>query len=469
MKFIVLAGGSGTRLWPLSRKDFPKQFLKIQLSKYDSNESFFQRTLRRLLKYPEAEIFVVTNEKYKFYTLGQIEEIKNYSKDKIHIIIEPNQKNTAPAIAFAIREAINKASSLDETFLICPSDHLIHPDEEFLKYIALADNLAKEGYIVTFGILPTRAETGFGYIKVKEVDKGQFYFVEKFVEKPDEETAKKYLLEGNYYWNSGIFAFNANSIINEFNLYLPDLAELFHVPAEKVEEFFNRLPDISIDYAVMEKTKKGVLIPLKILWSDVGSWDSLYEIMEKDEMGNALNANSVNLNTTNSLIIGNKRLTTTIGVEDLVIIETEDALLVAKKGECQKVKKLFNILSERGFRQVQEHVTSYRPWGFYTLLERDLRYKIKKITVNPGASLSLQMHHHRSEHWIVVKGTAKVKIADKEFFVHENESIYVPKSTLHRLENPGKIPLEIIEVQVGEYVEEDDIKRFEDLYGRQNI
>ncbi len=469
MKFIVLAGGSGTRLWPLSRKDFPKQFLKIQLSKYDSNESFFQRTLRRLLKYPEAEIFIVTNEKYKFYTSGQIEEIKNYSQDKIHVVIEPNQKNTAPAIALAIREAINKASSLDETFLICPSDHLIYPDEEFLKYIVLADNLAKEGHIVTFGILPTRAETGFGYIKVKEGDKGQFYFVEKFVEKPDEEIAKKYIQEGNYYWNSGIFAFSAKSIINEFNLYLPALAELFHVPTEKLEEFFNTLPDISIDYAVMEKTKKGVLIPLKILWSDVGSWDSLYEIMEKDDLGNALNANSVNLNTTNTLIIGNKRLTTTIGVDDLVIIETEDALLVAKKGECQKVKKLFNILSERGFRQVQEHVTSYRPWGSFTLLEKDLRYKIKKITVTPGASLSLQMHHHRSEHWIVVKGTAKVKIADKEFFVHENESIYVPKSTLHRLENPGKIPLEIIEVQVGEYVEEDDIKRFEDLYGRQNI
>lgn len=469
MKFIVLAGGSGTRLWPLSRRNFPKQFLKLKLLNKDQNESFFQRTLKRIFKYPESEIFVVTNEKYKFYILAQIEELLNLSdkKSKIEIILEPAQKNTAPAIAMALKYALDKGVSRDETFLVCPSDHLIYPDEEFLNYINRADKLAKDGHIVTFGIIPNRPETGFGYIKTKEDQKDKdFYEVDKFIEKPDIETAKRYLKEGCYYWNSGLFAFNANTIIEEFQLQMPQLAELIHISSESIMDYFNQLPDISIDYAIMEKTKKAVLIPLKISWSDIGSWESLYEVMDKDENGNSINANSININTKNTLMIGNKRLITTIGLEDLIIVETEDALLITKKGQSHKVKDLVNILSEKQLPQVEEHVTSYRPWGSFTLLERGLRYKIKRITVNPGASLSLQMHHHRSEHWIVVKGTAKVTIGDKEIFVHENESVYVPKSTLHRLENPGKIVLEIIEVQVGEYVEEDDIKRFKDAYGR---
>lgn len=472
MKFIVLAGGSGTRLWPLSRKNFPKQFLKLKLSKDGQSESFFQKTLKRILLFPDPEIFVVTNENYKFYISSQIEEIISSldMKPNIEIILEPAQKNTAPAIALALRYALDKGISQDEAFLVCPSDHLIYPDIEFLSYINIAEKIAKDGYMITFGIVPKKPETGFGYIKVREYEGiKDFYKVEKFVEKPDINTANKYIKEGCYYWNSGMFAFTANSIIEEFRHQIPQLANLFDISLQSAIDNFIKLPDISIDYAVMEKTKKAVLVPFNIFWSDIGSWESLYDVLDKDEHGNAINADSVNINTKNTLIIGNKRLITTIGLEDSIIVETEDALLIAKKGECQKVKDIVNILSEKHLSQVEEHVTSYRPWGSFTLLEKGVRYKIKRITVNPGASLSLQMHYHRSEHWIVVKGTAKVIIGDKEIYVHENESVYVPKSTLHRLENPGKVILEIIEVQVGEYVEEDDIKRFDDAYGRQDI
>ncbi len=475
MKFIVLAGGSGTRLWPLSRKNFPKQFLKLPVTKEDSQESFFQKTLKRLSNYKNSEIFVITNEKYKFYVYNQIDEIlgKISSNPKIHMVLEPASKNTAPAIALGIKFAMENGASLKDAFMICPSDHLISPDEEFLKYVEKAESLAKKGYIVTFGVVPSKPETGYGYIKVNNKELGvkskKYYIVKNFTEKPDIETAKQYLKQGGYYWNSGIFAFTASVITNELKKYIPEIGNNLDLSYVEFLEKFMDFPDISIDYAVMEKTDKAVLLPLNILWSDIGSWESLYDILEKDEQGNAVTSEHIKMDTKNTMILGNKRFIATIGVEDTIIVETEDALLIAKKGECQKVKNIVNILSEKGSYLVEEHITSYRPWGSFTLLEKGLRYKIKRITVNPGASLSLQMHHHRSEHWIVVKGTAKVTIADRETFVHENESVYVPKSTLHRLENPGKIPLEIIEVQVGEYVEEDDIKRFEDVYGRQNI
>lgn len=470
MKFIILAGGSGTRLWPASRKNFPKQFLKISLLD-KKEESFFQKTLRRLLSYG-TEIFIVTNEKHRFYVLNQTDEVLKELKNTgtVDIVLEPVQRNTAPAIALGIKYALEKKASPREIFFVCPSDHLIHPDEKFLSYIKQAEDTAKKGYIVTFGIKPLRAETGYGYIKAN-IQSGikPFYEVESFVEKPDTETAKKYFEEGCYFWNSGIFVFRADVMIEELNKYSPELGKILKKPYQKITKDFQNLPDISIDYAVMEKTDRAVLIPLDIFWSDIGSWESFYEILDKDEKGNAIMAEALNIDTEGSLIVGDKRLIATIGLKDIVVVETEDALLIARKGECQKVKEVVKILSEKAYPQVEEHLTVYRPWGSYTLLEKGLRYKIKKITVNPGQTLSLQMHHHRSEHWVVVKGTAKVRIGDSEQFVHENESVYVPKSTLHRLENPGKVPLEIIEVQVGEYVEEDDIKRFEDIYGRSDI
>ncbi|GAB6182862.1 mannose-1-phosphate guanylyltransferase/mannose-6-phosphate isomerase [Thermodesulfovibrio hydrogeniphilus] len=475
MKFIVLAGGSGTRLWPLSRKNFPKQFLKLPVSKENPQESFFQKTIKRLAGYKNSEIFVITNEKYKFYVFNQIDEIlrKINSNPKIHVVLEPASKNTAPAIALGVKFALENGASISDVFMICPSDHLISPDEEFLKYIEKAEMLAQKGYIVTFGIIPKKPETGYGYIKVKSKELGiknkTFHRVESFTEKPDLETAKQYLKQGNYYWNSGMFAFTASLITNEFKKYIPEIGNNLELSYAEFLDKFKEFPEISIDYAIMEKTDKAVLLPLSILWSDIGSWESLYDILEKDEQGNAATSEHIKIDTKNTMILGNKRFIATIALEDTIVVETEDALLIAKKGECQKVKDIVNALSEKGSSLVEEHVVSYRPWGSFTLLEKGERYKIKRITVSPEASLSLQMHHHRSEHWIVVKGTAKVTIGNKEIFVHENESVYVPKSTLHRLENPGKIPLEIIEVQVGEYVEEDDIKRFEDVYGRQNI
>jgi mannose-1-phosphate guanylyltransferase/mannose-6-phosphate isomerase len=469
MKVVILAGGSGTRLFPMSRKKYPKQFLKII-----NGKSLFQETLERSLLVANPEdLIIITNKEYRFHVRDQLSFPIQKSP---HIIFEPAGRNTAPAIALAAKFVLEKLNAPEnEVLFICPSDHLISPKEKFSKYVKKAEEIAKKGYIVTFGVKPTKPETGYGYIEAEVSTNKEFYKVKRFHEKPNSETAKKYLEAGNYYWNSGMFAFTVRTILQEFRKHAPEIYDkLEKWTFEELLQNFKSMPDISIDYAVMEKTGKAAVLPLDIVWSDVGSWDAFYDVMEKDENGNVKTGNVVSIDTKDSLILANKRLVSTIGLENLMIVETDDVLLVAERGKGQQVKEIVKKLKEdRKLKHLTEfHTTVYRPWGSYTELEKGDRYRIKKITVKPGEALSLQLHYHRSEHWIVVKGTAKVVLEDengklREYFVHENESIYVPKTTKHRLINPGKIPLEIIEVQVGEYVEEDDIVRFEDKYSRE--
>jgi mannose-1-phosphate guanylyltransferase/mannose-6-phosphate isomerase len=489
MKALVLAGGSGTRLWPLSRKNFPKQFLKL-----NSDKSLLQQTVERLLKvYSPEDIVVMTNNKYKFHVLSDM----NALSESIHVppvsnmILEPAGRNTAPAIALGIKYCIEKLGCKEEEVLfICPSDHIIRPVEKFVGYIKLSEEIAQKGQIVTFGIKPTRPETGYGYIKagkpaslqagklegsrragkqarVQAVKPdGRYFKVEKFTEKPDIKTAGEYVNEGDYFWNSGMFAFSIGTMMKEFGKHAPGIKKMLDMSFDDLVSNFKDMPDISIDYAVAEKSNRIAILPLDLYWNDIGSWDSLYDVVDKDDMGNVRMGDTISIDTKDTLVMSSKRLISTIGIEDCLIIDTDDAVLVAKKGETQKVREIVNKLKAENRKEALEHLTTYRPWGSYTVLEEGERYKIKRIVVNPGERLSLQMHYHRSEHWVVVRGAAKVTIGDKDVHIHENESAYVPKSTLHRLENPGKVPLEIIEVQNGEYVGEDDIVRVDDVYGR---
>ena len=454
MKIIILAGGSGTRLWPYSRSSFPKQFLH-----FGDQKSLLQKTIERFIgRYRPADLLIVTNQAYYHLVKTQAREIDPELENQI--LIEPERKNTAPAIALGISFLLKEGISPNETVLICSSDHLISPVEKFLDAIEKGEIFAKQGNHVIFGIRPHKPETGYGYIKAKRLLAEQVYEVEEFVEKPNLELAQKYLLDGNYLWNSGIFLFHIETFLKEMQQYCPSIFD-------QCFSNFVDMPDISIDYALMEKSKKSVVLPLDLTWSDVGSWDSVYEFLEKDENQNVKIGNVLDIDTQNCLIMGGKRLISTIGLNDLLVIETDDALFIGKKGESQRVKNLVDELKKRNAKEPFENLTTHRPWGTFTVLEEGNRYKIKRIVVDPGQRLSLQMHYHRSEHWIVVKGTAKVTIGDKETLVHENESIYVPKSETHRLENPGKVAIELIEVQVGEYVGEDDIVRFDDIYGRQ--
>lgn len=459
MKIIILAGGGGNRLFPLSRTKYPKQFLKL-----DGGKSLLAQTIERFMVLVQpADMIIVTNQDYAYHVRS---ELVAANAGQAHILLEPLARNTAPAIALAVRYCVERLGcGLDEVMFVTPSDHIISPLDEFASVAQLAEGMANQDRIVTFGVAPNRPETGYGYIQAGKPF-GSGFVVNCFHEKPDRTTAKGYLATGNYYWNSGMFAFTINCIMSQLRIHQPDIYALADKSLDELIENFAKMPNISVDYAVVEKSRQVVLLPLSATWSDIGSWDAIYDLLDKDADGNAIKGDCIPVACANTLMLGQSRLIAGIGLEDLLVIETDDVIVVAKKGESQKVKDLVNQLKANGRMEADEHTTVFRPWGEYSLLSGGRGYQIKKISVNPGQILSLQMHYHRSEHWIVVGGTAKVTIGETEQMVHENESVFIPQTTKHRLENPGKLLLEIIELQNGRYLGEDDIVRFEDIYDR---
>jgi len=459
MKIVILAGGGGTRLFPLSRTRFPKQFLKM-----NGDKSLLAQTIERFLPLAKSsDMIIVTSQDYVHHVKTEL--VASNATDA-HILLEPVARNTAPAIAFAARYCVDQLGcGLDEVLVVTPSDHVIRSVETFIANVEQAVDMAAMDKVVTLGVAPDSPETGYGYIHAgKPFGKG--FIVESFREKPDREAAEAYLASGGYYWNSGMFAFTIGRFMAELREHQPDIYSLADAGFAALTENFADMPNISVDYAVAEKSGQVMMLPLTAKWSDIGSWDAIYDVLGKDTDGNAVKGDCITIDCSNTLMLGNSRLIAGIGLKDLLVVETDDVILVAQKGESQKVKDLVARLKTTGRIEADEHTTVYRPWGLYTVLGSGPGYKMKKIVVNPGQVLSLQMHYHRSEHWIVIGGTAKVIIGESESMVHENEGVFVPQTTKHRIENPGRLPLEIIEVQNGSYLGEDDIVRFEDIYGR---
>lgn len=462
MKVIILAGGRGTRLWPMSRKSYSKQFLPLF-----GGHSLLEGAVGRALSVVRPEdIVTVTSGDYYFYVKDILQTAA--SEAIANIICEPEGRNTAPAIALAMQYAVEKAGATqNETVFVFPSDHVIAPVDKFVAYLRVADQAARAGYLVTFGVRPTRPETGYGYVQVGEEHDG-YALCRRFAEKPAADVAEQYIASGTYLWNAGMFAFTPAMFRKALEDGAPDVAAVSAQGCEHTLQHWSDMPSISIDYAVMEKAKNIAVVPMDLTWSDVGSWDSYYDLQTPDQDGNVTQGDVVTLDTRDSLVVSSKRLVATVGLDKVTVIETDDAVLVTRRGDGQEVKQLLETLEDQHRTEATEHTEIIRPWGRYRIFEAGPRFKIKSIVVNVGAMLSLQRHMHRTEHWVIIRGTAQVTIGEKTFFVHEGESTFVPKSTLHRLGNPGQIPLEIIEVSNGEYVGEDDIERFEDRYGRED-
>ncbi|MBQ0720529.1 MAG: mannose-1-phosphate guanylyltransferase/mannose-6-phosphate isomerase [Gammaproteobacteria bacterium] len=467
---VVLSGGSGSRLWPLSRAHYPKQFIPLA-----GEQTMLQDTLGRLqgLQAEGLSPLVICNEQHRFMVAEQLREIDVTAQN---ILLEPVGRNTAPAVALAAL-----AAAPEDILLVLPADHVIDDVPAFHRAIELACSEAEQGALVTFGVVPTSAQTGYGYIQaagggLSQAGGSVAQRIAQFIEKPDLATAQAYVDSGGYYWNSGMFAFKASRYLEELERYQPAMLSACRAALDGASvdldftridaELFAACPDDSIDYAVMEKTDNAVVIPLDAGWSDIGSWSALWDISEKDPQGNSCKGDVLAIDTENSYLHTNGRLLATVGVKNLVVVETDDAVLVADKSRVQDVKAVVNRLQAEGRSERDSHRKVYRPWGMYDSIAQNGRYQTKRIVVNPGARLSLQMHHHRSEHWVVVQGTGLVTRGDEQVLLSVNESTYIPIGMRHRLENPGVIPLEIIEVQTGDYLGEDDIVRFDDQYGR---
>jgi len=462
---VILSGGSGTRLWPLSRKLHPKQFINLV-----NDTTLFQDTILRLPT-NVADPLVICNEEHRFLAAEQLRQIDRESNG---IILEPIGKNTAPAIALAALKFINNGK--DPLLLVLSADHLIQNIDAFHKSIEVAEKLAENNKLVTFGIVPDKAETGYGYIKADIDNTADYYNIQSFTEKPNQEDAQKYLDSGNYLWNSGMFMFKASIYLQELEKFEPEILTSCKKSCQteyKDKDFirlnndeFRQCPEQSVDYAVMEYTKDGVVVPLDANWSDIGSWGALWDAKNKDKNGNVSEGDVILDDVKNTYTYSSNRLVSVIGISDLVIVDTQDALLVADKKYSQNIKNIVNQLKKSNRSEADNHRKVFRPWGYYDSIDADNGFQVKRILVNPGAKLSLQKHGHRAEHWVVVKGVAKVTCGDKIFLLKENQSTYIPKGTIHRLENQEEIPLEIIEIQTGDYLGEDDIIRLEDDYQR---
>ncbi|ROR07721.1 mannose-1-phosphate guanylyltransferase/mannose-6-phosphate isomerase [Erwinia sp. JUb26] len=464
---VIMAGGTGSRLWPMSRELYPKQFLRL-----NGDNSMLQETVVRLTGLDTFSPMLICNEQHRFLAAEQLRQIGHLSNN---IILEPVGRNTAPAIALAALSAT--ANGEDPLLLVLAADHLIADIHAFHHAVNTAIPLAEQGKLVTFGIVPTGPETGYGYIQRGDSFGNTAFGVERFVEKPDIKTAQQYLESGEYYWNSGMFLFSAKRYLQELSVFRPDILEacqhaIAEVKIDAVQDFirvnrdaFSTCPDESVDYAVMEKTNDAVVIPLDAGWNDVGSWSALWEVNAQDSNGNALTGDVFIHNTSNCYINTDDTLVAAIGVENLVIVNTKDALLVIDKSQVQDVKRVVEYLKKNNRREYKLHRESYRPWGRQDKVVDTPRYQINRVTVKPGGKFSLQKHLHRAEHWVVLSGTAEVTLEDKTYLLTENQSTFIPIGSVHMLENPGKIPLELLEISSGSYLGEDDIIRLKDHYG----